>query len=80
MTDVAGNAEVIEDNISGFVAAAPTVSALDEALERSWQRSKEWKEIGEVAAQRIRKLVPRDPAREFARELQALLPEAIRGD
>jgi glycosyltransferase involved in cell wall biosynthesis len=53
VTDVGGNAELVEDAATGFVAAAPTVRALDEALERAWQRRREWPEIGARAAERI---------------------------
>ncbi|HEV7766698.1 MAG TPA: glycosyltransferase family 4 protein [Thermoanaerobaculia bacterium] len=61
-TDVAGHTELVDDEITGFVAAAPTEDALDEAMERAWQRRDEWRAIGEAAATRIRTLVPEDPA------------------
>ena len=38
VTDIGAHGEVIEDNISGFIASEPTVDALDEALERAFQR------------------------------------------
>jgi glycosyltransferase involved in cell wall biosynthesis len=66
VTDVAGNAEMIEDGVSGFVAPAPTVDLLDDALERAWQRRGDWKAMGEVAGSRIRDLVSADPAAVFA--------------
>jgi glycosyltransferase involved in cell wall biosynthesis len=66
VTDVAGNAEVVEDGVSGFLAATPTIAAFDEALERAWQRRGEWQAMGKVAAERIRTLVPKDPPRTFA--------------
>ena len=65
-TDVAGIPEVVEDGDTGFLAAAPTEDALDAALERAWQRRDEWQAIGARAADRIRELVPEDPARELA--------------
>src|SRR6266516_2159815 len=39
VTDVAGHTELLKDGISGFVAAAPTVQHLDDAMERAWERS-----------------------------------------
>jgi len=66
VTAVAGNREVVDDNETGFLAAAPTEDAIDEALERAWQRRDEWQAIGARAAERIRTLVPRDPAAVFA--------------
>jgi glycosyltransferase involved in cell wall biosynthesis len=72
VTDVAGNTEVVTDDVTGFVAAAPTVRLLDEAMERAWARRCEWREIGGAAAVAIRERLPRDPAAEFAGKLLAL--------
>lgn len=66
VTDVAGNAEVVDDDRTGFLAAAPTEDAVDEALERAWRRRDEWRAIGAAAADCIRDLVPPDPARVLA--------------
>lgn len=72
VTDVAGNTEPLEDNVTGFVAAAPTVRHLDEALERAWQRRHDWQEMGEAAAASIRRQIPQNPPRVFAEKLAAL--------
>ena len=79
VTDVAGNAELLEDNVSGFVAAAPTVPAVDEVLERAWQRRDQLPEIGARAAEAVRRHVPRDPAEVFARILMGQIesPAAV---
>ena len=69
VTDVAGNAEVITDGETGFLAAAPTEAAFDDALERAWQARGQLKEIGARAATAIRALVPPDPAAAFADQL-----------
>jgi glycosyltransferase involved in cell wall biosynthesis len=66
VTDVGGNREVLDDNVSGFVAAAPTEEAIDEAMERAWQRRGEWPDIGRRAAESIRRSVSREPARDLA--------------
>lgn len=73
VTDVAGNAELMEDNVSGFVAAAPTVRHLDEALERAWAARADWHEIGARAASAARGQIPADPAANFAAHLLALV-------
>ena len=65
-TDVAGHREIVDDNINGFLAAAASDDALDEALERAWLRRHEWPSIGAAAATHIRTLVPPDPAAVFA--------------
>ena len=66
VTDVAGHGEIVEDGVTGFLAAAPTADHVDEALERAWQRRSEWREIGVAAAERARSLVPPRPERVLA--------------
>ncbi|HEV2814501.1 MAG TPA: glycosyltransferase family 4 protein [Solirubrobacteraceae bacterium] len=66
VTDVGGTAEVVEDGVSGFVAPAPTVAAVDDALERAWAARDDWPAIGRTAASRIGELVPRDGGGELA--------------
>ena len=73
VTDVAGNREPIVDNETGFVAAAATVIHLDEAMERAWNRRHEWEAMGKAAATSIRLRIPKDPAKEFADRLIALV-------
>jgi glycosyltransferase involved in cell wall biosynthesis len=87
VTDVAGNAEVVSDDLTGFVAAAPTETALDEALERAWIRRREWRTMGEAAVASIRTLVPKNPEAVFADELLRVVeanpagsPEAASSD
>jgi glycosyltransferase involved in cell wall biosynthesis len=66
VTDVAGNAEMVEEGVTGFVAPAPTVDLLDAALERAWARRAEWQTMGAEAGRRVRNMVPPDPASVFA--------------
>lgn len=72
VTDVAGNREIVDDGVTGFVAVSASEDAIDEALERAWQRRDEWQAIGAAAAERIRTLVPPDPAHTFAGMLLAV--------
>ena len=72
VTDVAGNAEVIQDGVTGFVAEAPTERHLHAALERAWEQRHNWETMGKAAAQAIRELMPADPAAEFAKKLLAV--------
>jgi glycosyltransferase involved in cell wall biosynthesis len=69
VTDVGGNAEVVDDGATGYLAAAPTEDALDEAMERAWNERHRWRDVGAAAAVRIRTLVPREPERCFAKRL-----------
>jgi glycosyltransferase involved in cell wall biosynthesis len=70
VTDVAGNAELIEDNVNSFLAAAPTVPLLAEAMDRAWERRDDWRRIGAVAAETVRRRVPPDPVAEFIGRLR----------
>ena len=69
-------ADLIEDNFHGFVAAAPTVELLDDALERAWQRRSEWQGMGARAAAAIRSRHSLQPAEDFADRLLAAAPPA----
>jgi glycosyltransferase involved in cell wall biosynthesis len=72
VTDVGGNAEIVQDGITGFVAEAPTELHLRLAMQRAWERRHQWSEIGQAAARAIRRLVPSDPADDFAQRLLEL--------
>jgi glycosyltransferase involved in cell wall biosynthesis len=72
VTDVAGNAELIDDGKTGFVAGAASENSFAEALERAWQRREDWPAIGEAAARRVRGEVPEDPSATFADQLLAI--------
>jgi glycosyltransferase involved in cell wall biosynthesis len=71
-TAVSGIPEWVEDGKTGFLAAAPTVRHLSDALERAWVKRDRWKEMGEAARELC--LVKRDP--DPAGTLFALLREA----
>lgn len=69
VTNVSGNPEVVVNNITGFLADAPTVEHLDAAMEMAWERRDEWEVMGKKAGEHIRSLIPEDPAAEFAEKL-----------
>jgi glycosyltransferase involved in cell wall biosynthesis len=71
VTNVGRAGELVDDNHTGFVAPAPTVDLVDDALERAWQRRHEWQAIGERAAQSIRSRHSLRPAEDFADRLLA---------
>ena len=72
VTDVAGHRELVRDGINGFLAKAPTVELLDEAMNRAWENRHRLKEMGEQAAIDVRKFVSPDPVEDFVRELMVL--------
>jgi glycosyltransferase involved in cell wall biosynthesis len=69
VTNVSGNAEVMVSGKTGFIAAAPTAQAMDEALEELWTQKDNLKDIGKFAYEHIRTLIPADPAKIFADSL-----------
>ncbi|MER7015002.1 glycosyltransferase family 4 protein [Saccharopolyspora sp. NPDC000359] len=74
VSDVAGNAELLTDGETGFVAAAPVAACLDEAMERAWARRDEWQQIGRRAAQQVRTQIPPEPIALLVQQLAALVP------
>lgn len=68
-TNVGGNSEIIDDDVTAFLAVGASEASIDEALERAWHRRHEWRQMGQLAAVRIRELVPANPAAEFADHL-----------
>lgn len=75
ITDAGGSGEMVVDGETGFLAATPTVEALDDAMERAWTARDRWPQIGLAAAALARSRMPRDPAQALAERLQALAAE-----
>lgn len=72
VTDVGGNAELVQDGVHGFVAGSASVEALSAALERAWRSRDSWREMGQAAATRVASLAPH---RSSARLSELLLAE-----
>jgi glycosyltransferase involved in cell wall biosynthesis len=73
VTDVGGSRELVRDGINGFLAKAPTMELLDEAMCRAWDNRGQLKEMGSTAASDVRQWVSRDPSEDFACMLLALV-------
>lgn len=71
-TPAGGISELLVDNVTGFLATAPTIDALDEALTRAWARRADWPQLGAQAARHARATVPPDPAADFSQQLLQL--------
>ncbi len=64
VSDVGGNAELVEHGKTGFVAKAPTVALIREALEAAWQRRSELDAMGRAAREfMLARLTPRAEVR-----------------
>jgi len=70
-TAVGGAPEWIEDGGTGFVAAAPTVDLVTEALFRAMAERPRWREMGLAAHAKFKAKMPERPGRVF---LEALRP------
>jgi glycosyltransferase involved in cell wall biosynthesis len=75
VTDVAGNRELVRDGVNGFLAKAPTVELLDEAMNRAWDSRRQLMDMGNTAAIDVREWVSKDPSEDFVRELSALVDD-----
>ena len=64
---------VIENGVSGILAAAPTIASVREALEVLWTRRGDLRDMGKAAAKAIRQKVPSDPIDVFARKIKCLI-------
>jgi glycosyltransferase involved in cell wall biosynthesis len=73
VTNVSGNKELVCDNVTGFLAAAPRPEYIDEALERAWERRNDWEKMGEEANKYIISQIPQNPALVFADKLETIL-------
>lgn len=71
VTDVGGNAELCVDDETGFVAPAATLSSFTHALQRAWERRKEWLHLGQAARARVENQIPKDPVALFCERLKA---------
>jgi glycosyltransferase involved in cell wall biosynthesis len=71
-TDVGGIRELLRDGVNGFLAKAPTVELLDEAMNCAWECRDRLREMGERAARDVRQWVSSDPAEDFVQELERL--------
>ncbi|MBD2752592.1 glycosyltransferase [Spirosoma validum] len=61
--------EVLVDNVTGFLAVSPSDMALDEALERAWNRRNEWPALGAEASRYIRTIIPPNATQQFIRQV-----------
>ena len=71
VTDVGGNAELVVDGETGFVAKGASVAELDDALEKAWAHLDDWPAMGEAAALRAKQILDHDPGRTLAELLAA---------
>ena len=64
-TDVGGNREVLEDGVSGFIAAAATPDCFGKTLDFAWGEQPRWCQMGQSAHQGALALVSADPGQKL---------------
>jgi glycosyltransferase involved in cell wall biosynthesis len=72
VSDAGGNAEIIEDGVTGFVGEA-NEKGLDQSLERAWARKEDWEQMGIEAFGVIRKRVHILPEDLFVNHINTLM-------
>ncbi|NJX15031.1 glycosyltransferase [Tamlana crocina] len=72
-TNVGAAQELIDDGITGFLAKAPTVEFIDEALESAWQVRDKWLEMGKLSRKKLYEVIPHDPVLSFSNKLKELI-------
>lgn len=75
VADAGGTSEILQDGVHGFLASSASISEVDAALERAWQRRDQWQQIGVVASEHLRSLYPPDPCSVFADHLESVLDQ-----
>jgi glycosyltransferase involved in cell wall biosynthesis len=73
-SNAGGNAEIVEDEVTGFVGEACERS-FEDAMERAWRRRLEWPEMGREASRHIAGRISENPEVTFAKTLNRILYE-----
>ncbi|MBC1262426.1 glycosyltransferase family 4 protein [Synechococcus sp. BSF8S] len=73
VTNVADSAVLLRDGLDGFVAEAPTVEHVSEALERLWQHQAQLAELGQSAAERVKAFLPANPIAKASEQILSLV-------
>lgn len=71
--DIGGNTEIVDNDINGFIAKYYFPEFIHEALDRAWVRRGEWESMGKNAQEKIKSVLPADPAAAFVEKLKAIL-------
>jgi glycosyltransferase involved in cell wall biosynthesis len=72
-TDIGGITEWIEEDESGFIAEASTVTSFSKAMEKAWSKLNEWERIGRNAHERAMQLYDPEPGKTLLKLLTELI-------
>jgi glycosyltransferase involved in cell wall biosynthesis len=76
VTAVAGNPEMVTEGFNGFVAEAPSMELVRNALERLWSRRAELRQMGARARAEMLERFPLEPGEVLAGDLMNVLSSA----
>lgn len=68
-TEAAGGGYLCLEGQTGFIADAPSSSAVDAALERAWDARNRWQAMGQAAYELACRMVSKDPVGDFCRSI-----------
>jgi glycosyltransferase involved in cell wall biosynthesis len=74
VTDVGGNAELVSDGVTGFIAQSATLASVRDALERSWAERTSWAEMGLRAHDWVVRALDPPPGKLVARSILDAMP------
>ena len=77
-TDVGGNAEVVEDGVTGWIADAATPRSFFRAMERAWESRDRWEEMGRAAHLKAKGLSNAQPQAQLLGVLENVLKNPLR--
>jgi len=69
VTDVGGNTEFIEENISGYIADGANFNSFDKAMEKAWQARDKWKDMGVNAHATIMAKIGLNPEKKLLKNI-----------
>jgi glycosyltransferase involved in cell wall biosynthesis len=72
VTDAGGNAELVEEGVTGFIGKADRES-LANAMERAWNSRNIWESMGHAASRFVAGAIPKEPEFEFANLLNKVV-------
>jgi len=73
VTNVGGASEIVEDNVTGFIANSATLEDLDDAMERAWAKREKWEDMGLAAGKKIRALKPENAVSFFNEKVMSII-------
>lgn len=64
-TDVGGNREILEDDVTGFIAEVATPYSFGKILEKAWEERERWVDMGYAAHQIAKHYAELEPAKQL---------------